>query len=81
MLKKPIALLLENIPACPERNEEEHQHMDFLYLARPLDENQVLILEEDEGRELKWFTEKEIEALDPEKEIFANVKHYILSAL
>ena len=81
MLKKPIALLLENIPACPERNEEEHQHMDFLYLARPIDEDQVLVLEENEGRELKWFTKKEIEALNETIEIFANVKRYLTSLL
>ena len=44
MLKKPIALLLENIPVCEKRNEPAHQHMDFLYLARPLDESQELVL-------------------------------------
>ena len=81
MIKNPIALILENIPACPERNEEEHQHMDFLYLARPIDEDQVLVLEENEGRELKWFTKKEIEALNETIEIFANVKRYLTSLL
>ncbi|OGJ55503.1 hypothetical protein A3D88_04580 [Candidatus Peribacteria bacterium RIFCSPHIGHO2_02_FULL_52_16] len=81
MLKKPIALLLENIPASAERNEHAHQHMDFLYLARPVDENQMLVLEEAEGRELKWFTKKEIEALNETTEIFSNVKRYLVSVL
>lgn len=81
MLKKPIAFLLENIPASEERNEPAHQHMDFLYLAKPLDENQVLALAEEEGQELKWFTREEVEILDTKTEIFANVKAYILQSL
>lgn len=81
MLKKPIALLLENIPESVERNEPAHQHMDFLYIARPLDESQMIALAEEEGREIRWFTKGEIEALDEKSEIFANVKTYILSLL
>jgi 8-oxo-dGTP pyrophosphatase MutT (NUDIX family) len=81
MLKKPIAMLLEEIPESIERNEPKHQHMDFLFLARPIDETQVLKLDQSEGTEMRWFTKKEIEALDEEAEIFANVKQYILSAL
>lgn len=78
MLKKPIAMLLENIPESKERGEPAHQHMDFLFLARPIDENQSLTLAEEEGTEMRWFTKEEIEKLDEEKEIFSNVKTYIL---
>lgn len=81
MLKKPIALLLENIPASAERNEPAHEHMDFLYLARPVNEDQILSLAEEEGGELRWFMRAEIEALDTGTEIFANVRRYILSLL
>ncbi|MBI3619133.1 NUDIX domain-containing protein [Candidatus Peregrinibacteria bacterium] len=81
MLKKPIALLLENIPENIERNEPAHQHMDFLYIARPIDESQILKLAEEEGREMRWFTRGEIEKLDEAMEIFANVKGYILEIL
>lgn len=81
MLKKPIAMLLENIPACEERGEEAHQHMDFLYLARPLDEQQELTLAEEEGEEMRWFTREDIERLNPDTEIFSNVQAYILSVL
>ncbi|MBI3336222.1 NUDIX domain-containing protein [Candidatus Peregrinibacteria bacterium] len=80
ILKKPFAFLLEDIPACPERQELEHQHMDFVYMARPLNEDQMLNLAEEEGAELKWFTRTDIEALSAE-EIYANVKNYILSVL
>jgi len=81
MLKKPIALLHEHIPANEERGQPAHIHMDFLYLARPLDETQTLTLLEEEGTELRWFTREEIEALDVSTEIFSNVKAYILSVL
>ena len=81
MLTKPIAMLLENIPACPERDEPEHQHMDFLFLARPLDDEQELVLAEEEGEEMRWFTRSEIESLNQSTEIFANVKAYILNVL
>ncbi len=81
MLKKPIAFLLENIPESKERDEPAHEHMDFLYIARPLDESQAMTLLETEGRELKWFTMEEIERLDEQIEIFSNVKAYILKAI
>ena len=74
MLKTPIAMLLENIPASESRNEPAHQHMDFLFLARPLDENQALCLAEEEGERMQWFTRQEVEALDESKEVFGNVK-------
>ena len=81
MLKKPIALLLENIPESIERGEPAHQHMDFLYLAKPLNESQTITLAEDEGHAIRWFTRKEIERLDEATEIFSNVKLYILTIL
>ena len=81
MLKKPIALLLENIPASEERGEPAHQHMDFLYIAKPLDESQEIVLAEHEGGEIKWFTKEEVEVLDEKTEIFGNVKHYICTYL
>jgi len=81
MLAKPYALLLENIPASAERNEPAHQHMDFVYVARPLREQQALKLAEEEGRELRWFTRDEVEALDDRVEIFSNVKRYVLNLL
>ena len=81
MLKNPIGLLLENIPASAERNEPAHQHIDFLYIARPTDESQVATLAEREGHEMRWFTREEIEGLNEETEIFGNVKKYILHTL
>ncbi|MBP9774011.1 MAG: NUDIX domain-containing protein [Candidatus Peribacteraceae bacterium] len=81
MLKKPIAMLLENIPESKQRGEPAHQHMDFLFIAKPVDENQTLQLEETEGSAMRWFSKSEIERLDEKTEIFANVKGYILEVL
>lgn len=76
MIPRPFAMLLEEIPACPERDEEAHQHMDFLYLARPIAPDQTLLLAEQEGDELRWFSAEDIAAL-ADGDIFANVRHYI----
>lgn len=80
MLTKPIAMLMENIPASKERNEPAHQHMDFLFIAKLVDPTQKVVMS-DESREMRWFTKQEIEKLDESTEIFANVKTYILSIL
>lgn len=80
ILKKPFCFLLEEIPAYPARNEPAHQHIDFVYVARPLDETQALLLAEEEGTALRWFTKEEIAAL-PRTEIFANVQAYVAELL
>jgi len=81
MLKKPIAMLLEEIPASPERGEAAHQHMDFLFIARPLDESQATSMAEEESEKMRWFTRADVESLDDASEIFSNVKTYILDIL
>ncbi len=81
MLIKPIAMLLEEIPASPARGEPAHQHMDFLFIARPLDESQAVTIEKEESDRMRWFTREEVEALDERTEMFSNVKEYILQLL
>jgi 8-oxo-dGTP pyrophosphatase MutT (NUDIX family) len=81
MIPRPFFLLCEHIPACPERNEEAHEHMDFIYIARPVDESELLRRCEEESDDMRWFTKKEIEKLDASTEIFANVKRYLVEVL
>lgn len=81
MLKRPIAMLLENIPESKERGEPTHQHMDFLYLARPLNENDARESAPEESGGMRWFTREEVLKLDGTTEIFSNVKAYILGIL
>jgi 8-oxo-dGTP pyrophosphatase MutT (NUDIX family) len=78
MLKKPIALLLEEIPANPRTGDPAHQHMDFIFLARPLDEAQATAVAEKEHDSLRWFTKQDVEKLDTQTEVFANVKSSVL---
>ena len=81
MLQKPIAMLLEYIPASPERGEPAHEHMDFLFIAKPLDETQVTRIAPEESADMRWFTHDEVAKLNPKTEIFSNVQRYILMAL
>ncbi|MSR68112.1 NUDIX domain-containing protein [Candidatus Peribacteria bacterium] len=81
MLIKPIAMLLEVIPACPERHEEAHEHMDFLFIAKPIDESQAVKITEEESSRMQWFTREEVKTLNEDTEIFSNVKAYIEKAL
>lgn len=84
MLVQPISMLLEEIPAFEGNDykpaEPPHQHMDFTFLARPLDESQPLILAEQEGRELRWFSLEEVDALPPQ-EVFCNVRNVLRSTI
>lgn len=73
MLTRPLLMMLENIPEYPLKNQPAHEHMDFVFRARPLDETQALVIAEQEADHLRWFTVEEIQALS-EKEIFTNVK-------
>lgn len=77
MLKRPFAMLLEEIPASTERNEPAHQHMDFLFIAKPKDEAQAVTIAEAESSKMRWFGLSEVEELNTETEIFANVKTYL----
>lgn len=80
MLKKPIAMLLEEIPENPITGEAAHQHMDFLFIARPLDESQVVRMTKEESDHIRWFTRDDVATL-PDGEIFSNVRTYILELL
>lgn len=81
MLRKPLAMLLENIPASEERGEPAHMHMDFLYIAKPINEAQLLSMAEEEADDMRWFTKEDVLALDEQTEIFGNVKAYIILIL
>jgi 8-oxo-dGTP pyrophosphatase MutT (NUDIX family) len=70
--ERPYLCLLENIPAYGTK--PAHQHMDFVYLAKPLRGSLL--------PEAKWFSLAEVEALSDEVEIFGETKktiHHILT--
>lgn len=82
MLIKPFAMLCETIPPYDKptpdgiKHEPAHEHMDFLFLAKPLDESQPLERAEAEADHLRWFTKEEIAEI-PDEKIFKNVRAYI----
>ncbi|MGZ3633250.1 MAG: NUDIX hydrolase [Parachlamydiaceae bacterium] len=74
-LPRPYLCLLEEIPAFGE--QEAHQHIDFIYLARPIGGVETLNTHETNG--LRWFTLAEIEALAGDVEIFTETQLAIRS--
>lgn len=80
MLKMPYAMLLENVTDNPRTGEPAHQHIDFVYLARPIDESQVLSVQEAEGSDIRWFTRGNVEAV-PAEQMFVNLRTFLLHVL
>jgi 8-oxo-dGTP pyrophosphatase MutT (NUDIX family) len=63
-IERPYLCLLENIPAHGDK--PAHQHIDMIYLARPL--HGTLL------KGVRWFALDEVEQLTDEEEIFAETK-------
>jgi 8-oxo-dGTP pyrophosphatase MutT (NUDIX family) len=81
MQKKPLTMLIENIPASTERNEPAHQHIDFVFLGSLTDPKQALVLQIQEATELRWFTKEQISNLNNTTEIYGNVQMLLLHIL
>lgn len=69
--ERPYFCLLEEIPAYGDM--PAHQHMDMIYVAKPL--NLSHKLETDEL--VQWFNLEELEILKPDIEIFNETKNAI----
>jgi len=71
--ERPFLCLLENIP--PYQDQPAHQHIDFIYLAKPiggcLDPIAVA------ANCLRWFTLDEALSLKPDEAIFAETQQTI----
>lgn len=63
---RPYMCLLENIPAWGD--QPEHQHIDFIYVGKPIAGEVVQNDLETNG--IRWFTAEEIGKLIPEEDIF-----------
>lgn len=59
--ERPFLCLLENIP--PYKDKPAHQHMDFIYLAHPLELRTHKELKEDLGK-FQWFSYEELQHLE-----------------
>lgn len=72
---RPYLCLLEEIPAFGIH--PAHQHIDFIYLAKPSGGEEKL--NKNENDDLRWFTLQEIEALASDVEIFSETKSTLRS--
>lgn len=66
-IPRPFLCLLEEIPAY--KDEPAHQHMDMIYVGRPV--GGIEKHQPKEVQEMRWFTSDELLKLKPEEEIFA----------
>jgi 8-oxo-dGTP pyrophosphatase MutT (NUDIX family) len=75
--ERPYLCLLEEIPAYGGR--PVHQHIDMIYLARPVSgtktHNAV------ETNDIRWFSLEEVEGLESDVEIFLETKEVIRKVL
>lgn len=69
-IERPYLCLLEEIPE--HNGVPAHQHIDMVFLARPLEGKLIENPEETDG--LRWFSWDEVEALTSDQEIFAETK-------
>lgn len=76
-IERPFFCMLQDIPA--HKDQPAHQHIDFQYLARPIGGEEKQNISETEG--LLWFSLDEIEALEPEVEIFTATKDALRAVL
>lgn len=70
---RPYLCLLEEVPAY--NHKPAHQHIDFIYLAKPVGGQLRHNHHETDG--LKWFTLQEIENLKSDVDIFEETKESI----
>ncbi len=57
--------------------EKGHQHIDLVYLAKLKDQNQSFIIKKDEVKNIKWFSEEELESDEISDEVRINAKSAI----
>ena len=69
--ERPYMCLLENVPA--QGSKAPHQHMDFIYLAKPISGSLI--------QGAKWFYIEEVESLTDDGEIFGETKTTIRQIL
>ncbi len=68
-IPRPHLCLLEEIPT--HKNQSAHQHIDMVYLARPLSRTR-------ESKEVRWFNRNEIESLQSGADLFEDCKQLLL---
>ena len=71
-IERPFMCLLENIPSW--KDIPPHQHVDFIYVAKPIDN---FLISTNETHDLRWFTLEEVLSFTPGVEIYKDVQQVI----
>ena len=71
--ERPWLCLLENVPAHGQHHA--HQHIDFIYLARPI--GGTTTDQHHEQNAIRWFSIEDVLQLPPDQEIFAETQEVI----
>jgi ADP-ribose pyrophosphatase YjhB (NUDIX family) len=71
--ERPWLCLLENIP--PHHSQPAHQHIDFIYLGRPI--GGTIAQEHRNQHEIRWFSYEEVLSLRPDHEIFLETQQIL----
>ena len=75
--ERPYMCLLEEIPA--HNTQPAHQHIDMIYLARPV--NCEILENTKETLGIRWFTIDELEELEPDVDIFSETLQVVRDLL
>ncbi|MCE5317881.1 MAG: NUDIX domain-containing protein [Parachlamydia sp.] len=75
--ERPYLCLLEEIPA--RADQPAHQHIDMIYVGRPIGGTETLNVCETDG--LRWFSLDEIEAFGSDVEIFEETRQVLRKIL
>jgi ADP-ribose pyrophosphatase YjhB (NUDIX family) len=71
--ERPWLCLLENIP--PYGSQPAHQHIDFIYLGRPIG---GLISEDHHAQHaIRWFTLAEVLSLEADRDVFVETQQTV----
>lgn len=72
-IPRPYLCLLEEIPSFGD--QPSHQHIDMIYVAKPVDG--TLTHNHEETHAVKWFNLEQVRALQDDVEIFIETKQTI----
>lgn len=73
--ERPYLCVIEDFPL--QGDLPPHQHMDFVYVARPASNLELCNSPEIEG--MRWFTPEEVGSMKPDGEIFADTQQVVAS--
>lgn len=72
-LHRPYLVLLETLPSY--QSQEAHQHIDFIYLTRPV--GGTIAPQKGESTQIQWFNISQVRELKAGEEIFTDTQEIL----